>query len=278
MSTQTPEIISENNLSYAWGRAFLAVMRRPAHALAPLTISIDGFSDGRPAEDSTVRDQLDQSLSENGKYTSAISAATIFPARQLWKADASSRQAMYEWFLEKMLPRLRSRDGRNHYGTYFERMIAFRGVKSRGDRDDITTVNQLEKLITDWNRPRQRRKRPRHSALQIACFDPAKDLTGQSVRGFPCLQQVSLSYDDQNGLALSAYYPTQYIYDRAYGNYLGLSHLGRFIAEAMGLQFIRFNCFIAHPELGDIKKTALRSLEHVVETSMARRDAAQSVS
>ena len=278
MSTQTPEIIAENNLSYAWGRAFLAVMRRPAHTLSPLTISINGLSDGRPAEDSAVRNELDASLCTNDKYSSAISAATIFPARQWWKADATSRKAMYDWFLEKMLPRLRRRNVRNQYGTYFERMIAFHGVKCHGERVEYATVNQLERLITDWNRPRQHRKRPRHSALQIACFDPAKDLTGQSVRGFPCLQQVSLAYDDQNGLALSAYYPTQYIYDRAYGNYLGLCHLGRFLAEAMGLQFVRFNCFVAHPELGDINKTALRSLEVVVETAMAGPKAAQGAS
>ena len=176
---------------------------------------------------------------------------------------------MYDWFLNKMLPRLRQRDRRNQYGTYFERMIAFHGVKWRDGKMEPATVNQLERVIADWTRPRAHHKRPRHSALQIACFDPPKDLTGQSVRGFPCLQQVSVAYDDQGCLALSAFYPTQYIYDRAYGNYLGLCTLGRFLSDAMGLRFVRFNCFIAHPKLGDVEKTKLRGLEAMVQRGIA---------
>jgi hypothetical protein len=101
--------------------------------------------------------------------------------------------------------------------------------------------------------------------LQAACFDPVKDHTGQKLRGFPCLQQVSLSYDDEGGLAVEAYYPTQYIFDRGYGNYLGLARLGRFMAHEMGLCLMRLNCFVAHPELGgDVTKEELRPLEAVV--------------
>src|SRR5205823_13372804 len=73
-------------------------------------------------------------------------------------------------------------------------------------------------------------------------------------------QQVSFTYDDDNRLAVNAYYPTQYIFDRAYGNYLGLCHLGNFMARELGLIMVRLNCFIGHPELGSIRKGQLSEL------------------
>jgi thymidylate synthase len=102
--------------------------------------------------------------------------------------------------------------------------------------------------------------RPRLSALQVSCFDPPKDHTGQPVRGFPCLQQVSFAYDNSGGLAVSAYYPSQYIFDRGYGNYLGLCHLGQFMASEMGLQLVRLNCYVNSPLRGDTPKRALGDL------------------
>ena len=50
---------------------------------------------------------------------------------------------------------------------------------------------------------------------------------------------------------------------RAYGNYLGLCHLGHFMAHELGLELVRVNCFIARPELGDITKSVLRRIEKI---------------
>jgi hypothetical protein len=108
--------------------------------------------------------------------------------------------------------------------------------------------------------------------LQAACFDPLKDHTGQSVRGFPCLQQVSFAHDQNDGLAVNAYYPTQYVFDRGYGNYLGLCHLGHFMAHELGLQLLRVNCYIGRPELGNATKSSLRALETCVAEVFAQRE------
>ncbi|MGC1272632.1 MAG: hypothetical protein WBC44_02905 [Planctomycetaceae bacterium] len=124
------------------------------------------------------------------------------------------------------------------------------------------TVDQLEFVI----RLLKRSRRSRHSALQIACFDPAKDHTGQAVRGFPCLQQVSIAQDDQRRLAINAYYPTQYIFDRAYGNYLGLCHLGQFLAHETNSTFVRLSCYVGQPILGNVSKRDVRSLAEFVRT------------
>ena len=128
-----------------------------------------------------------------------------------------------------------------------------------GQREgELRIVDQLGFIISLLNNSK---KWPRQSALQLSCFDPVKDHTGQPVRGFPCLQQVGLSHDGaENRIALNAFYPTQYIFDRGYGNYLGLCHLGSYIGTKPA-EFARFNCFVGEPRLGDAKKRDLTAFE-----------------
>src|SRR6266487_5827115 len=260
MSTKTPTIISETNLSCAWGRAFLLSMEWSKRDLAPLIISIEGFKDNLPQENLDIRNSLDSILLQLDGFTSDISASLIFPYNYWKRTGCPPYAKFFESYLNQYLPRLKARDRRNQNGTYFERMIAFQGAT----KGTLTVTNQLEHIIKEWHKDREHPHRPRRSALQVACFDPAKDHTGQPVRGFPCLQQVSFSYDDDNGLAVNAYYPTQYIFDRAYGNYLGLCHLGNFMARELGLNLVRLNCFISHPELGGTTKSRLKGLEEIV--------------
>jgi hypothetical protein len=268
MSTMRPEFIHERTVSQAWGRAFLLTMERAEDQLPPFFISIENVANIPPPEDARIRDAVDDALVKNGKYRCAASAVTIFPYNHWRRTQKQPRQSLYTWYQTRFLPRARARDGANQYGTYFERMIGFTGVRRENGKDTIKVVNQLEHILHEWERERARPKRPRQSALQLACFDPAKDHTGQPIRGFPCLQQVSFSYRG-NDLAVHAYYPTQYIFDRAYGNYLGLAHLGQFVAHELKLRFARLNIFVAHPELGKgITKTGLRNLASLVESCL----------
>ena len=200
MSTTVPQVISEENLSYAWGRAFLTLMQR-SKDLMPLTISIGGLTNGLPDENCDIRQALDEALIRNGKYNCAISAMTIFPFRY-W--NLSGRPHILEFtdlYLNKYLPRLKALNSRNRIGTYFERMIAFEGIKRKGGND---TKNQLHHIIALWPR-RGMASRPRRSALQVAIFDPVKDHNGSPRSIFPCLQQVSFAYDNAGRLAVNAY-------------------------------------------------------------------------
>jgi hypothetical protein len=262
MSTEMPIIIERSNLSLAWAEAFLNVAAPGRAGLRPLVITIGGFLAPLPPENEDLRNALDRRLVDLDKNPSDISAMTIFP----YKAWVRRRQPPCSEFssicINRMLPRLKKRDRRNQNGTYFERMMAYTGLR----RGAAHTVNQLQFIIDLLKKDR----RPRESALQIACFDPAKDHTGQPVRGFPCLQQVGVSYDDDGNLAISAFYPTQYIFDRAYGNYLGLCHLGHFLASETNLKFSRLTCFIGKPELGDVNKSELTSLVQMAATLVAQ--------
>ena len=264
MSTAAPILIESSDLSHAWGELFLYTMSGAKQRLSPVVLTIGDFTPPLPPEDDSIRRALDGTLEGLGKNTSDVSAVTIFPYKMWIRRDRPGCRDFSALCVERLLPRMKSRDRRNSNGTYFERLMSYKGLK----RGSARTVNQLDFVINLLRNPI---RRPRHSALQLACFDPAKDHTGQPVRGFPCLQQVSISYDDQGGLALTGYYPTQYIFDRAYGNYLGLCQLGAFIAHEASLQFSRMTCFVGHPELGKTTKGELRALESLVRRRLPQQ-------
>ena len=56
-------VISDTNLSHAWGRALRHVVKNPGDEIKPLIVSITGFDDhGQPNEDNDIRTALDAFL------------------------------------------------------------------------------------------------------------------------------------------------------------------------------------------------------------------------
>ena len=121
--------------------------------------------------------------------------------------------------------------------------------------------NQLKFIIDCCNEAKARGTHFRQSGLQMPIFDPSRDHTRSPQKNFPCLQQIGLHFMEDGGLGLSAYYPTQTIVQRAYGNYLGLCQLGVFIANQIGTEFREFVCFVGSPRMGGLSKSKLRSIE-----------------
>ena len=241
--------IEEDNLSVAWAKALLRVVE--AGEIAPLSVVIRGFTDGEPKEVAQIRQLLDDALSADEKALSCNEVAnTIFP-NSLWNARAN-RQQLYDRYL-RIMPRV-LRDRRNRYGVYFQRLIAFgHDVAREGG------VNQLEHIIQTWHGGNHRR-----TALQAAIFDPSRDHSNQPRRGFPCLQHVAFAPQGSDGLAVTGFYVTQYIFERAYGNYLGLCWLGRFMAQEMGRHLTQVTC-VASPAKRDKTKSYLQELAQGVE-------------
>lgn len=258
MSANSPVIIEATDVSLAWSQAFLHAMRTASRDIRPIVLTVGGFDPPLPPVDSHIRKLVDNVLARAGMYRTHVSAMTIFPFTMWLRRGQPSCGEFSSLCIDRLLPRLRKRDRHNRYGTYFERMMAFRGTRNSSER----VVNQLQHVI---DLLRSGRRRPRQSALQVACFDPAKDHTGQAVRGFPCLQQVAFAYDQDGGLCVNAFYPTQYIFDRAFGNYLGLCHLGYFVARETGLTLRQMTCFIGRPLLGTVSKSTLRTLQRRIE-------------
>lgn len=262
MSIAPPRVIESSNISEAWGRVFLDAFNAAPRSRTPIVLSLAGFSGEIPEEDAPVRQAVDDALNRCQKETVVVSGMTIFPydlwlhrGRPLW-------EEFHPLCVNKFFPRLKACDSRNRHGTYFQRMMNFtgqRGVEPKAI-DQLGFIIGLLKKSHRW---------PRHSALQLSCFDPAKDHTGQPIRGFPCLQQVGISHDSEKRIAVHAFYPTQYIFDRGYGNYVGLCHLGSYIAHQTGLQFGRLNCYIGDPRLGGVRKRDVAKLAEFVEQRIA---------
>ena len=242
--------IEEDNLSVAWAKALFSVV--DSGEISPLTVVIRGFTEGDPMEVAPIRLLLDNALGADKKALSCHEVAnTIFPI-SLWNPQADRHQ-LYDRY-RRIMPRV-LRDRRNRYGVYFQRMISY-------DHDAAYQggVNQLEKIIQTWQGGNRRR-----SAFQAAIFDPRKDNYNQPLRGFPCLQQVAFAQQGSDGLSVTGFYATQYIFERAYGNYLGLCRLGRFMAQEMGRQLTQVSCVASPATAGPKTKGYLRELARGVQ-------------
>ncbi len=244
--------VEASNLSHAWGKAFLRVMERGVDEISPLVVTVNIDSSGMPVEDLQIRRALDCALLEQGEDDCQAVANTIFPA-SLWN-PGRPRLELYRRY-QRLLPRLRHKYSENRNGLYFQRMIAY---------DDDRPVNQVEHIITTYRGDNHRR-----SALQLAMFDPHADHTNQRQRGFPCLQSVTFSPYGENELAVTAFYPLQTLFAKAYGNYLGLSRLGRFVGHELNLRFTRLTCVAAVAKRAVPKRTLTRLAEEVAATLAA---------
>ena len=70
-------VIIENNLSVAWGKAFLEALN-PRKDLTPLVVMVRDFENGDVREDAIIRDLLETALEIMGKQSCNTVANTIF--------------------------------------------------------------------------------------------------------------------------------------------------------------------------------------------------------
>jgi hypothetical protein len=103
---------------------------------------------------------------------------------------------------------------------------------------DPDAFNQLDQVISTYLTGNHRR-----SALQASVVVPRLDLNDARQLGFPCMHQVAfLPNSARRTLQVVGFYPMQYLYERAYGNYLGLARLGFFMATEMNLALEAMSC------------------------------------
>ncbi len=257
MTGQTPRLFIEDAVVDAWANALMVAHNSTNSDAPPLLISIRGGESTLPSTSDAILLALDTFLTKKNLPISAASAFTIFPYRVWLRRNRPGVEEFSKLCIHRLYPRMKKLNRRNQYGTYFQRMMAYPDQAGKSSK----TTNQLAHVIGLMKQP----KKIRESALQISILHPAIDHTGQPVRGFPCLQQVGVSYLD-DGFALNAFYPTQYIVDRGLGNYIGLTHLGLFIQHETNRPFIQLNCYVGSPSLGKTGKGEIATL-----VSKARR-------
>lgn len=263
MSEQNqPYIIQEDgvNLSVAWAKALLTAIS-PRRDLIPLIIRVGEFKNGEPREDTTIRELLDKTLKKSGRQSCHTVANTIFP-QYFWNRK-KNRKILYQRY-KNVLPRLKKIEPRNCRGLYFERLIKFDPDQDCNIDDDKS--NQLEHIIQTYLEKTHRR-----TVLQAAIFDPRRDHTTGPYLKFPCLQHVTFVPCGDNGMAVNGFYAMQYLFERAYGNYLGLCRLGNFVAHELGLELIQMNCMIGIGKV-DVKSCDIKGLIKGLEKRLAKME------
>jgi thymidylate synthase len=247
-------IIAEGklNLSVVWAKAFLRALE-PRKDLVPLVVVVNDFNNGEVCEDSKIRNLLDATLLSMGKQCCNTVANTIFP-QSLWN-KTRERELLYQRY-KRIFPRLKKIEKKNNLGLYFERLIAY--DPNENADPDSNKSNQLENIIQVYTS----RKGVRRSVLQTSIFDPRRDHSPRTYLKFPCLQHVTFApCGDGRGMAVNGFYAIQYLFERAYGNYLGLCRLGNFVAHGIGLELTQMNCTVGVGEL-DVSNN---KIEHLIK-------------
>lgn len=236
-----PLVIAETDISRAWAKLLLSVLDNPGVEITPVMISTTGITADSVVECSALKESLDSILEELNLITVEKVAFTIFPHR-LWLIANGQRNVLYEVYKRAFLHYQSQNPDANGRGLYFERLIDFDSTSSAS--------NQLEWIISEYSR----RKGVRRSMFQASVFDPRRDHTSSAQLGFPCLQHISF-VPTSTELVINAFYATQQILNKAYGNYLGLARLGGFMAKQLGIQSVRLNVFIGVAKLEKLGKT-----------------------
>lgn len=205
-------------------------------------------------ENIEIRRLLDRFSEYKGIYPVSTVANTIFPAALYYPhnpklTENKARDHLYQMY--RLGDKVRRRCPANRSGTYFNRMIDWPSGRK--------TVNQLERVIGRLQSNRIRNN-PLSSNYELSvgaeeCFiqDDIADIqirlpgTDTGIMGFPCLSHISLVLD-KGRLSMTALYRNQHFIRKAYGNYLGLSRLLRFICLEAGCETGELLCVASHAD------------------------------
>lgn len=252
-------VIDEKNLSLAWAKAFLNCFSARDGLIAPCAINFNVESTSE-VDSQFIHTNVNNLLRQKNLSPIETVANTIFP-ESIWKISAGDREVFYNRYI-KMWPRIKKCQANSH-GVYFQRLIMYTPKVDGG----CAPINQLEKVIEMWHGGTHRK-----SALQVTIFDPTRDLVPGPRRGFPCLQQLifhPVGSNGKEGLILIGLYANQLLIEKAYGNYLGLYHLGKFMAGQMRVQLKSVTCIASNLRLSEsYGKGELEPLKKIVEETM----------
>lgn len=161
----------------------------------------------------------------------------------------------------QMYPVIRRYPG-SHRGTYFGRLVSYPAVSKTG-------VDQLGTVISRLRAQASGTKIAAAYEIDIAAATDAEDVGADllvhtagkdnSYIGFPCLSHISLQLDRDRRVHAAALYRSHFMFERAYGNYLGLGRLLAYIAEQAGLACGTLTVMAGHARL-DGPITQLRPL------------------
>jgi hypothetical protein len=232
-------------------QALAAVGELPGHDAFHLIVRIE-----RPhVEVPVVRALADRLLDDLRLDPVATITNTLFPAAL---ARLHPEPAALAERYRRLYPRLRKFSS-NRGGTYFGRLVALPTEQG--------TVDQLTDIVEKLRRSRTgRRWKATYEAdfatTSVAVYCETEDR--RKKMGFPCLSFCSFQLDGDK-VHLVAHYRSQYLVQRAYGNYLALGQLLDFVARAAKLQTGQLTVIAGHAcierEIGKTREIVAEALE-----------------
>jgi hypothetical protein len=228
--------VSGADVSTAWLAGARHLLAQPDGQASNLGVSIANPIAERPE----LRRELEafaMELSRRGREVPRIEsvAGTIFPSSFYRPRAADPETHLYD--LEQRIRAVVRKHRQNRGGTYFERLVAYPVGNGQ-------TMNQLHHVI-ERLRSASRSGRRNGNQYELALFHPERDTYPV---GFPCLSHVSITLINGR-LDATAVYRNQYFVGRAYGNYLGLGEVLRFLATESGFAVGELLCVASHAKL-----------------------------
>lgn len=156
-------------------------------------------------------------------------ANTIFP-QSIYKRSHKSRERLFGRYI-RIYPKVK----RGKWGTYFGRMIEWPFI------EEEQPINQLEKVIQTM----RNRSNVFASAYTIQICSPERNFC--QPRGGPCLNFITLQLEKATGrLSMRALYRNHDFITKAYGNYLGLGYLLKFLCDQTKFSLGTLTCVSSH--------------------------------
>jgi thymidylate synthase len=162
---------------------------------------------------------------------------TIFPYKL--HSRSANRAAFFQKY-ESIYGRTWTRKS---WGTYFQRLISY------GKHFDPAHPNQLERAITALSRGRNQK-----SSITFHLTDSKLDANTRP-RGAPCWHFGELICHNDRSVDLIAVYRNHDYFNKAFGNYIGLSKLLKFLCDESGRTPNNLLIHSVHADYGCNKST-----------------------
>lgn len=233
----TNRYIEAPDLSNAWLRALNALVDggspyKDVHVILRITDPTLQV----PAIRQAAQSLIDRINGEDDKIPDIDTTRnTIFPAAFARRTAGAVELGAY---YRDRYPELMTYNN-NRYGTYFGRMVSYPTLRD-GYVDQIAdTVQKIRhEVAANTNKS---------SRYEISIYSPAEDR--RRLMSFPCLAHLSVHLH-KSRVHMQAVYRNESLVPRAYGNYLGLAELQRYIAEETGTATGELLMTLGHVEVG----------------------------
>lgn len=250
--------VTAANLSEGWLQAVNALVRIDGHKAVHFVVRITDPT----VEVAHIRGRAQELIDDwnSGKEISdyyhdiETTRNTLFPS--VWARRHADPQELVSHYRSHYttsgLRGLRA----NATGTYFGRIVAYPRGEGEAPADQLgDTIRKVrEELNTNA---------PKSSRYEISIYHEATD---RSPMGFPCLAHLSVHLHER-ALNLHAVYRNEALISRAYGNYLGLAELLRYLSKACDIAVGELMVTAGHVELDGRMQAVRRMLADLVGQS-----------